>query len=337
MYHPVISDVEGLIMSAEEKALFSQYKPFGFILFKRNCDNPDQIKALTKEMRQCVGNDDIAILIDQEGGRVARLQPPYWKKYPAGSAYSKIYDKDPALAKEAVHVHASLMAYDLVKLGINVDCYPVADIFYAGADKIIGDRAFGDNPDKVTELCHAAAEGMLSCGVTPIIKHIPGHGRADQDSHLKLPVVDTSLDLLRNSDFVPFNNLNDLPCAMTAHIIYSDIDPDNCATISNKVIREIIRGEIGFKGVLFSDDLSMKALDKTPAQNAVDALVAGCDLALHCNGTLEERQTVLLATIDYKLSASDRIWHYLKNKRAPKSVEHEKLYNWLIKVIKNNE
>ena len=336
MYYPVISDVEGLKMNAEEKAFFSKHKPFGFILFKRNCDNPEQIKALTQEMRQCVGNDDIAILIDQEGGRVARLTPPHWKKYPAAAAYAKLYENDPALAKAAVQVHASLIANDLFNLGINVDCFPVVDIFYPGADKVIGDRAYGERPKSIAVLGRAGAEAMLSCGIIPIIKHIPGHGRADVDSHLQLPVVDTPLEQLRISDFIPFQKLNDLPCAMTAHVIYSDIDPNRCATISPIVIKEIIRGELNFKGILFSDDISMKALNKPPAQNAVDALKAGCDLALHCNGSFNERQQVILATSDYKLRG-ERIWEILKRKRKPKNIDHDKIYTWLMTIIKQYE
>ena len=334
MHHPVIIDVEGLEISADEKALFNEFRPAGFILFQRNCNNPDQVKALTDAMRECVGNHDIPILIDQEGGRVARLRPPHWKKYPAAGVYADLYEDNPELAVTAVQVHATLMATDLDDLGINVDCYPDADIFYAGADKIIGDRSYGDNALKVTALARAAAEGMISNGVMPVIKHLPGHGRADVDSHLSLPIVDASVDDLRKTDFVPFINLNDLPCAMTAHVIYSEIDAEKCGTISSKIIKDIIRGEIGFEGVLFSDDLSMKALDKSPEENALDALAAGCDLALFCNGSLEERRSVLKATANQKIEADGKVLTTFKKRRASREIDRSALYDWLIDVIR---
>ncbi|MBT5073907.1 MAG: beta-N-acetylhexosaminidase [Kordiimonadaceae bacterium] len=334
MYHPVIIDVEGFEINAEEKALFNEFRPFGFILFKRNCDTPEQLKALTDQMRDITGNADVPILIDQEGGRVARLGPPHWRKYPSAEIYSHIYETSPDLAITAVQVHASLMAAELTNVGINIDCYPVADLLFEGADKVIGDRSYGDRPNKVSFLARAASEGMISNGVIPIIKHIPGHGRADVDSHLKLPVVETPLDILRETDFIPFTNLNDMPCAMTAHVIYSAIDADKCATISPKVINDIIRGEMGFEGVLVSDDISMKALRGTPAENALEALEAGCDLALHCNGTFEERRAVLAATKDQLLGEDNRIINILKKKRAPRDINQEMLYDWLLEVIK---
>ncbi len=337
MYHPVISDVEGLEISADEKALFEEYRPYGFILFKRNCDNPDQVRKLTREMRKCIGNDNAPILIDQEGGRVARLTPPHWKRYPAAGAYSKLYETNPDLATAAVQVHASLMAADLSALGINVDCFPDVDLFFEGADKVIGDRSYGERPNKVATLARAASEGMISGGVIPVMKHLPGHGRADVDSHKTLPVVDTSREELQKTDFIPFKRLNDLPCAMTAHVVYSDIDNKNCATISKKVIKNIIRGEFGFEGVLFSDDLSMKALSDNPAQNALSALKAGCDLALHCNGTLEERRAVLMATKAMSAKQLDRLAVIFSQRREPREIEHDKLYGWLMEVIKEYE
>ncbi len=337
MYHPVITDVEGLEMSADEKALFQEYRPFGFILFQRNCDNPAQVRALTDQMREYAANDDAPILIDQEGGRVARLRPPHWKKYPAARTYSLLYEDNPDLATAAVQVHSSLMASDLVNLGINVDCYPVVDIFYDGADKVVGDRAYGDRTTKVTVLARAAAEGMIAGGVVPVMKHIPGHGRADVDSHLSLPVVDAPIEELKKTDFVPFHDLNDLPCAMTAHVIYSAVDKKKCATISKKVIKNIIRKEIGFNGVLFSDDLSMKALSESPAQNALDALAAGCDLALHCNGSLDERRAVLESTTHLKLDKENRLSGTFRQKRSPRDIDNEKLYAWLLDVTKGYE
>ncbi len=336
MFHPVISDVEGLEMSADEMALFRELRPFGFILFQRNCDNPDQVRTLTDQMKECVGEDDIPILIDQEGGRVARLRPPHWREYPAAGIYSKLYETNPDLAIAAVQVHASLMASDLLKLGINVDCYPDTDLLYEGADKVIGDRSYGAAPAQVSALARAAAEGMISGGVMPVIKHLPGHGRADVDSHMTLPVVDASIEDLRKTDFIPFKSLNDLPCAMTAHVVFEAIDNENCATVSSKIINEIIREEIGFKGILFSDDLSMKALKGSPAENAVAALVAGCDLALHCNGSLDDRRAVLEATKDRLLDASNRLSEIFKQRRTPRQIDDVKLYEWLMEVVKGN-
>tara|TARA_R110002096_G_scaffold428927_1_gene641196 strand:- start:23750 stop:24763 length:1014 start_codon:yes stop_codon:yes gene_type:complete len=337
MYHPVISDVQGYELSVDERALFKEFRPYGFILFQRNCQNPEQLKALTDEMREIVGHDDAPILIDQEGGRVARLRPPHWPVYPAAGVYSKLYETNPDLATAAVQVHASLMADNLSGVGVSVDCYPVADLLYRGADKVIGDRAYGDHPNKVSILARAAAEGMLAGGIIPVMKHLPGHGRADVDSHKKLPVVDASLDDLKKTDFIPFAALNDLPCAMTAHVIYTAIDPDNCATVSKKVIRDIIRDEIGFSGVLFSDDLSMKALSGAPEKNALDALSAGCDLALHCNGTLSERRAVLEATADQMLGRENRLNYFFVQKREPREIDHDKLYRWLLDVVKGYE
>jgi beta-N-acetylhexosaminidase len=337
MFKPVISDVEGLEISADEKALFEEFRPFGFILFQRNCDNPDQVKALVAQMKECIGNDNAPILIDQEGGRVARLRPPHWKRYPAAGVYSRLYETNPDLATAAVQVHASLMAADLTALGINVDCFPDADIFYEGADKVIGDRSYGERPQKVAILARAAAEGMISSGVIPVMKHLPGHGRADVDSHKTLPVVNAKIDELRETDFIPFKRLNDLPCAMTAHVVFNDIDAKKCATISKNVIKNIIRKEIGFKGVLFSDDLSMRALSDDPAKNATNALKAGCDLAVHCNGTLEERYSVLKTVKSLKEAEEHRLKAIFAKRRTPMEINEEKLYAWLIDVVKEYE
>lgn len=333
MVRPVISDVEGLEMSADERALFKEHKPFGFILFKRNCENPSQLKELTDQMRDVAEDDNVPILVDQEGGRVARLGPPSWRKYPAAQTYSEIYDENSEMALKAVKLHATLMAHDLLKSGVNVDCYPVLDIFYDGADKVIGDRSFGRTPEKIISLARAGAEAMMAVGVTPIIKHIPGHGRADVDSHLSLPIVDTKIDELKESDFLPFKSLNDLPCAMTAHVIYSEIDEKLCATISKKVITEIIREEIGFNGVLISDDITMKALNKTAAENAQDALNAGCDLALHCNGGLSDRRAVLDITSDLNDNKLDRLKSYFINNTIINTINLEKSYNQLQEIL----
>lgn len=333
MVRPIISDVEGLEMSVDEKTLFKEHKPFGFILFKRNCDNQKQLKKLTDQMREIVEDDHVPILVDQEGGRVARLGPPAWKKYPAAQTYSDIYDENPDLALRAVKLHATLMADELLKSGINVDCYPVLDLLFDGADKVVGDRSFGRSPEKVINLAKAGAEAMIAAGVTPIIKHMPGHGRADVDSHMSLPIVDTPINLLRETDFAPFKALNDLPCGMTAHVIYSLVDELNCATISKKVISEIIRDEIGFKGVLFSDDITMKALNKSSAENAQDALNAGCDLALHCNGTLKDRREVLEITSDLDDNEYERLRSFFITKKSNNYIDHQNLHNQLQEIL----
>lgn len=334
MVRPVISDVEGLEVSVEERALFKEYQPFGFILFKRNCDNQEQLKRLTDQMRDIVEDDNVPILVDQEGGRVARLGPPAWSKYPSAQVYSQIYDNNQELAHEAVKLHAMLMADDLLKSGINVDCYPVLDILYDGADKVIGDRSFGRTPEKIIALARSSAEAMISVGVTPIIKHIPGHGRADVDSHLSLPMVKTPINELRQTDFVPFKALNDLPCAMTAHVIYSDIDQKHCATISEKVISEVIRNEIGFRGVLFSDDITMKALNKSATENARESLSAGCDIALHCNGDLDDRLAVLKATNDLNDGEYHRLKAFFLTADKAISIDYKKLHDRLQEILK---
>ncbi|MCF8474473.1 MAG: beta-N-acetylhexosaminidase [Emcibacter sp.] len=298
MAKPVIQDCDGLSLNAEEKAMFKELKPFGFILFARNCQSPDQIKKLTDEMKETVDREDIPILIDQEGGRVCRLNAEYWRTPPTSQALSNLYKHDHEKGLIATKINARLIAEDLRHLGISVNCYPLLDLRISGADQVIGDRSFGDDVKDITLLAEAACEGLFSGGVLPVIKHIPGHGRATADSHKALPVVDTSLDILQETDFAPFKALNNMPLAMTAHIIYSAVDPHNPATLSETVIRQVIREQIGFKGVLISDDMNMKALSGKVSENVKRALRAGCDLVLHCNGSLKERREVLEALYD---------------------------------------
>lgn len=269
----------GTTLSAAERDLFRAANPLGFILFQRNCDNPDQVRALVTALRECVGSADTPILIDQEGGRVARLKPPHWRKYPAAAVLAAA-----ANPREAVYLAARLIAADLATLGITVDCAPVLDLAVAGADPVIGDRAYSAMPATVTLLGRAGCEGLLAGGVLPVIKHIPGHGRATVDSHKALPVVTAVGQELAATDFVPFRALHDMPWAMTAHIMYPALDPDRPATLSRRLIETTIRASIGFDGVLISDDLSMAALPGTLAERAKGALEAGCDVVLHCNG-----------------------------------------------------
>ncbi|ALL13880.1 beta-N-acetylhexosaminidase [Caulobacter henricii] len=283
----------GTTLTADEVAFFRDVKPWGFILFRRNIDTPEQTLALTQALRDTVGRPDAPILIDQEGGRVARLQPPHWKTYPPGRAYGELVANDPLVAREITRLGARLIAHDLRAIGVNVDCVPVLDVPDPKGHEIIGDRAYGDTPEQVASLGRAAAEGLLAGGVLPIIKHIPGHGRAMSDSHLELPVVKAKLAELDARDFAPFRVLSDMPMAMTAHVVYSAIDRKRPATTSKKAIKKIIRESLGFDGLLMSDDLSMKALSGDFRQRAKDSLVAGCDVVLHCNGDMDEMKAVM--------------------------------------------
>lgn len=281
----------GLELTPDERAFFRGADPWGFILFRRNIDSPEQVQALTGALRETVGRTDAPILIDQEGGRVQRMGPPHWRRYPAGRAYGRLTD-DPLMQREMARLGARLIAHDLLSVGVNVDCLPVLDVPAPGAHDIIGDRAYADDPRLIAILGRAAAEGLLAGGVLPVVKHIPGHGRAGADSHEALPVVDTSRDELEKIDFEPFRVLADMPLGMSAHVVYTAIDRDQPATTSRKVIDDAIRGSIGFDGLLMSDDLSMKALSGSLRERAAAALAAGCDIALHCNGKLDEMEAV---------------------------------------------
>lgn len=285
----------GLALSAEEQRFFAEADPFGFILFKRNCDNPAQLKALVAALRDSVGRAEAPVLIDQEGGRVARLGPPHWRKPPAAAEFALLTDRDLALGGEAARLNARLMAAELTELGIDVDCTPVLDLPVEGAHDVIGNRAHGRTPDLVATLGRAVCEGLLEGGVLPVIKHLPGHGRATVDTHLALPVVSTAEAELRRTDFVPFQMLNDMPWGMSAHLVYTAIDPAQPATTSRTVIERVIRGFIGFDGLLLTDDLSMQALSGTVGERAAAAIAAGCDVALHCNGKMDEMRSVVAA------------------------------------------
>jgi beta-N-acetylhexosaminidase len=300
----IVLGCAGERLSAEERRLFAASDPFGFVLFRRNCHDPDQLRALVDEMRGTVGRADAPVLIDQEGGRVARLQPPHWPRYPAAARIGALPDP---LAAEAAWLGARLMADDLAALGITVDALPVLDLPAPGADPVIGDRAYGTEPERVARLGRAVCEGMLAGAVLPIVKHIPGHGRAQVDSHRDLPRVDANRELLMATDFAPFRALSTMPWAMTAHIVYTAIDPDAPATFSRRIIDEIIRRDIGFDGVLVSDDISMGALQGSLAERTRRALAAGCDLALHCNGVLAEMEEVAEATPPLSAPAQARL------------------------------
>jgi beta-N-acetylhexosaminidase len=300
-----IYGLAGLDLTAEERAFFRDADPWGFILFARNVGDARQLSRLTMNLRDCVGRD-APVLIDQEGGRVARLRPPTWRKAPPAQIFGDLLLRDPDMAIEATRLNHRLLAHELRGVGVDVDCAPVLDLRISGADDIIGDRSFGDAPEPVATLGRAAMEGLMAGGVAPVIKHIPGHGRADADSHLSLPRVDQGRDLLSETDFAPFRQLNDAPMAMTAHIVYADIDPDHPATTSREVVEHVIRGEIGFDGLLMTDDLSMKALSGTFRERGERSIDAGCDLLLHCNGDPREMRQVAEAAPEFADKALER-------------------------------
>ena len=289
----VIFNCAGPDLTADERAFFRDADPRGFILFGRNVDTPERTRRLVEELRSSVARADAPVLIDQEGGRVARLRPPHWRKAPPARAFGELYTRDPERGLEAVRLNARLLAADLASVGADVDCMPVLDLALPETHDVIGDRAYGERPEAVAALGRAAAEGLLAEGVTPIIKHMPGHGRATVDSHRDLPKVSASREVLESTDFLPFRLLSDLPWGMTAHLLFEAIDPDVPVTISARGVKEIIRGDIGFDGMLVSDDLSMQALGGSLGERAERALAAGCDLALHCNGRRDEMMDIV--------------------------------------------
>ena len=279
------------VLTADEEAFIRESDPWGLILFKRNVRDREQMRALTSRFRELTGRTDAAVLIDQEGGRVQRMAADHWPAYPSAARLAATAT-DPIEQVRNVYLATRLIAHDLAEVGVNVDCLPVLDLPVPGSHAIIGDRAYGEDPETVARLGRAAAEGLIAGGVLPVFKHVPGHGRARSDSHLELPTVDATRDQLERSDFAPFRANADLPVAMTAHVVFKAIDPDRPATLSPIVVSEIIRGFIGFDGLLMSDDLSMKALSGSFRDRARALFAAGVDLALHCNGDLGEAREV---------------------------------------------
>ncbi len=282
----------GLTLTNDERAFFKDADPFGFILFADNIDTPDQIRALTASMRETVGSDDAPILIDQEGGRVARLTPPHWRSAPPAKVFGDLALRDMDAAQRAAEINARLIAAELYDLGIDVDCAPVLDLSIPAAHDVIGDRSFGGDPDLVITIARAFADGLMAGGVLPMIKHVPGHGRAMADSHKELPAVDLPRAELEATDFAPFKGLSDMPLAMTAHILFPHIDPERPATVSSLIIEEIVRGYIGFEGLIVSDDVTMAALSGTDRERAEQTREAGCDIVLHCFADLPQMQEI---------------------------------------------
>lgn len=289
-----ITGVAGTALSPAERSFVRQADPWGCILFKRNIEAPAQVSRLTASFREAVGRN-APVLVDQEGGRVQRLGLPHWPAYPAGAVFGRIYEQDPARGIKAAHLGACLIAADLAAVGIDVDCLPLADLLVPGANPVIGDRSYGNNAEKVAVLARSSAEGLLAGGVLPVLKHMPGHGRAMADSHGELPIVETDRATLVDTDFAAFKPLAGLPLGMTAHVVYTAIDPIAPATTSVTLVQDVIRGLIGFRGLLMSDDISMGALSGSIDARARATIAAGCDVVLHCNGRLDEMEEVAAA------------------------------------------
>jgi beta-N-acetylhexosaminidase len=313
----LISGCAGTSLTPDEIQLFSKSKPWGLILFKRNCESPEQIKSLITTFRSIVARPDAPVFVDQEGGRVQRLGPPVWRKYPEARKFGYLYQINPALALRTARNAGRLMAQELYDLGFTSSCLPVLDLPQQGTHDVIGNRAYDMRPERVMALARSHVAGLMEGGILPVMKHIPGHGRALVDSHLELPVVSASRLELETHDFVTFTGFADCPMAMTAHVVYQAIDPDHPATLSRKVVRHAIRRVIGFSGLLMTDDLSMKALRGTLAEKAQMAYDAGCDILLHCNGVIDEMREVAEHAQPLSVKAARRAKSALKMRRKP--------------------
>jgi beta-N-acetylhexosaminidase len=317
-----ITGLSGTEITPEERAFLRDAAPFGLILFKRNVVDPAQLRALVDDFKAIRGSDT-PVLIDQEGGRVQRMGPPHWPAYPPGAAYAALYRVDPVLGLRAAWLGARLIAADLADVGITVDCLPLADVPVAGADRVIGDRAYGDTPQQVAAIAMVVAEGLMAGGVLPVVKHIPGHGRATADSHLSLPVVAADRRTLEATDFAAFVPLAGAPFGMTAHVVFTALDPGLPATTSEIMISQVIRGFIGFTGALMSDDVSMGALAGPVAGRVRRSLAAGCDLVLHCNGNLAEMQEVAANCPELSGAALERTARAVASRTAPQALDVE--------------
>jgi beta-N-acetylhexosaminidase len=313
-----ITGVSATVLTSQEWLFLREAEPWGLILFKRNIETPEQVRGLVADFRAAVGRADAPVLVDQEGGRVQRLGPPHWPSYPAGAQYGRIWERDQASALEAARMGARLIAHDLITLGIDVDCLPLADVPAADADPVIGDRAYGESADKVAAIAGAIADGLMEGGVLPVLKHLPGHGRATADSHDRLPTVTADRASLEAVDFAAFRPLAGLAMGMTAHVVFSAYDPVAPATTSVTMVQDVIRDSIGFEGLLMSDDISMGALSGSLAERSAAALAAGCDLILHCNGRIEEMRAVAEAVPALAGAAARRAAAALAARRQPR-------------------
>jgi beta-N-acetylhexosaminidase len=318
-----ISGCAGTRLSPDESAFFKDERPWGLILFKRNCEEPAQIRDIAAGFRAAVGRADAPVLIDQEGGRVQRLRPPIWPAYPPCGVIGTIAGLDRTAGLKAAWLQGRLIAGDLADLGITIDCAPVLDVLAAGASEAIGDRSFGSDAATVGRLGRAYADGLMAGGVLPVIKHVPGQGRATGDTHKVLPVVSADLDTLAASDFLPFIALADLPMAMTGHVVFAAIDSTRPATTSPAVIRDIIRNRISFDGLLMSDDVSMDALSGDYAARAAAIRDAGCDIVLHCNGRIEEMRAVAAMAPPLAGKSGERAARALHARGAPTAFDRQ--------------
>jgi beta-N-acetylhexosaminidase len=316
-----ITGVSGPKLTTEEREFIRSERPWGFILFKRNIETQAQVIMLVRELRDSLGQPGAPVLVDQEGGRVQRFAPPHWPAYPAGAVFGALYDIDPKLGLTAARLSARLIAADLTETGVTIDCLPLADVPVAGADAVIGNRAYGTEPGKVAAIARAVTEGLEQGGILPVLKHIPGHGRAAADTHFRLPVVDTPRVELERTDFAAFQPLADLPMAMTAHVVFSALDPAHPATTSATIIKQVIRGVIGFQGLLMSDDVSMNALAGSIAERTRAIFAAGCDMVLHCNGKLDEMRELAAETPELSGQALERASRALASRRAPQAFD----------------
>jgi beta-N-acetylhexosaminidase len=315
-----ITGVAGSTLTDDERGFLREAQPWGLIVFKRNVAGVEPLRRLIDDFRAAVGRE-APVLVDQEGGRVQRLGPPDWPSYPPGAAYSALFDRNRDKGLAAARLGARLIASDLASVGIDVDCLPLADVPVSGADPVVGDRAYGTEPDKVAAIAGAIAEGLAEGGVLPVLKHIPGHGRAAADSHHKLPVVGTDRETLDRTDFAAFRPLKALPMAMTAHVVFGALDPLVPATISARIVRDVIRDSIGFAGLLMSDDISMQALSGSVGERSKAAIAAGCDMILHCNGKMPEMREVAAAVPVLAGEASRRAIAALGAKRPARSID----------------
>jgi beta-N-acetylhexosaminidase len=328
-----ITGLAGESLTAAERTLLAATRPAGIILFARNCISPDQVSRLVAQANDAIGTSDTLVLIDQEGGRVQRLRPPHWRELPPAQAYASLYTRDPVAALAAARQVARLTAADLRVLGINTNCTPVLDLPVAGAHDIIGNRAFGNSWPQIAALGRAVAGGHMDGGVVPVIKHIPGHGRATADSHLELPTVATSRAELEVTCFAPFHALRDMPAAMTAHVVFSAIDAAAPASTSAAVIEDVIRGKLGFDGLLMSDDLGMKALAGPFDARARAVIAAGSDLALHCSGEIAEMEVVAASVPAIAGGALRRFQRCLDITRAISPFDERAAIATLVRVL----
>ncbi len=324
MPSPAIISFEGKFLSIDEKNLFNEIDPIGFILFERNIEDKNQIKELIDTLNKLGQFQNKLILVDQEGGKVSRLNKPYWREIQSQSFFGRIFDYDPFYGIQLLKLNTMLVSYDLISIGFNVNCSPVVDLYFPNSHDIIGNRAFHSDPHNVSKLAKIYCETLIDGGVLPVLKHIPGHGRGDKDSHLNLPIINSSLEELKKSDFYPFSSLSKLPIAMTAHVLFTKLDKNYPVTVSDTIIQNIIRDTIGFKGLLITDDISnnMRAINDSEENRAIKALNAGCDIVLHCSGNIESTERVITNLPEISKNSLTRVMNSLKYIKKPKKINY---------------